>query len=137
MKMSLEIRYLLETKILQDAPAKLCYNLSRFVLVNKNNAGPVCIAIYHPDKTDKIDHLIHVSSSKMAVKMNSVVKQLLYVLKLFRVTAGCIHSFRIRSKETFRIMYPKYPVLDMTQRIHFRCGSFGSIIRFSILVKKR
>ena len=61
----------------------------------------------------------------MAVKMSSVVKQLLYVLKLFRVTAACIHSFRIRGKETF------------TQRIHLRCGSFGSIIRFSILAKKR
>ena len=67
--------------------------------------------------------------------MSGVVKQLLYVLKLFRVTAGCIHCFRIRSKETFRIMYPKYPVLDMFQRIHLRCG--GSIIRFWILVKKR
>ena len=44
------------------------------------------------------------------VKMNSVVKQLLYILKLFRVTAGC------RGKETFRIMYPKYSVLDMIQR---------------------
>ena len=104
---------------------------------------------YHRDQTDKIDRLIHASSSKMAVKMSSVVKQLLYVLKLFRVTAGCIHSFWIRSKETFRIMYPKYPVLDMIQRIHLRYGSFGSreneltlscfgsIIRFWILVKKR
>ena len=44
----------------------------------------------------------------MALKMSSVVKQLLYVLKLFRVTAGIIHSFRIRSKETLRSMYPKY-----------------------------
>ena len=44
----------------------------------------------------------------MALKMSSVVKQLLYLLKLFRVTAGNIHSFRIRSKETLRIMYPKY-----------------------------
>ena len=65
---------------------------------------------YHPEKTDKIDRLIHASSSKMAVKMSSVVKQLLHALKLFRVTAGCIHSFRILSKETFRIMYPKYSV---------------------------
>ena len=73
----------------------------------------------------------------MAVKMSSVVKQPLYVLKMFRVTAGRIQSFRIRSKETFRIMYPRYPVLDMIQRIYLRCGSFGSIIRFSILVKKR
>ena len=32
-------------------------------------------------------------------------------LKLFRVTAGNVHSFRIRSKETLR-MCPKYPVLD-------------------------
>ena len=43
----------------------------------------------------------------MAVKMSSVVKQLLYVLKLFQVTTDIIHSFRIRSKETFRIMYPR------------------------------
>ena len=42
----------------------------------------------------------------------------MYVLKLFQVTAGNVHSFRIRSKETLRIMYPKYPVLDMIQRIH-------------------
>ena len=69
--------------------------------------------------------------------MSNFVKQLLYVLKLFQVTVGCIHSFRIRSKETLRIMYPKYPVLDMIQRIHLHCGSFGSIIRFWILVKKR
>ena len=72
----------------------------------------------------------------MAVKMSRVVKQLLNVLKLFRVTACCIHSFRIRSKETLRIMYPKCLVLDMIQRIHLRCRSFGSIIRFWILVKK-
>ena len=73
----------------------------------------------------------------MAVKMSGFVKQLLYVLKLFRVTAGCIHSFRIRSKETFRNMYPKYPVLDMIQRIHLRCGTFESMILFWILLKKR
>ena len=53
---------------------------------------------------------------KMAVKMSSVVKQLKYVLKLFRVISGIIHSFRIHSKETLRIMYPKYPVLDRIQR---------------------
>ena len=69
--------------------------------------------------------------------MSSVVKHLMYALNLFRVTAGSIRSFRIRSKETLRIMHPKYPVLDMIQRIHLRCGSFGSIIRFWILVKKR
>ena len=73
----------------------------------------------------------------MAVKMSSVVKQRLYVLKLFRVNASCIPSFQIRSRETLRIKYPKYPGLDMIQRIHLRCGSFGSIIRVWILVKKR
>ena len=70
-------------------------------------------------------------------EMSSVVKQLMYALKLFRVTAGSVHSFRIRRKEALRIMYPKYPVLDMMQRIHLRWGSFGSITRFWILVKKR
>ena len=73
----------------------------------------------------------------MAVRMSSVVKHLMFALNLFRVTAGSIRSFRIRSKETLRIMYPKYPVLDMIQRIHLRCGSFGSVIRFRISVKKR
>ena len=43
---------------------------------------------------------------KIAIKMSIVVKQLLYLLKLFRVTAGCIHSFRIRCKETLWIMAP-------------------------------
>ena len=68
--------------------------------------------------------------------MISVVKQLIFVLKLFQVTADSIHSFGIR-KETIRIMYPKYQVLDMIQRIRLRCGSFGSIIRFWIFGKKR
>ena len=97
----------------------------------------IVLRFYHPDTTDKIDHLIHASGSKMALKMSSVVKQLMYVLKLFRVTAGKIHSFRIRSKETLRIIYPKYPVLNLTQRIHPCWGSFGSIIRLLNLVKKR
>ena len=69
--------------------------------------------------------------------MSSVVKQPMYVLKVFRVTAGSIHSFRICRKETLWIMYLKYLVLDMIQGIHLRCGSFGSIMRFRILVKKR
>ena len=33
--------------------------------------------------------------SNMALKMSSVVKQLMYVKKLFRVTAGSFHSFQI------------------------------------------
>ena len=32
-------------------------------------------------------------------------------------------------------MYPNYPVLDMIQRIHLRCGLFESKIRFWILVR--
>ena len=48
------------------------------------------LRFYHSDKTDKMDRLIHVSGLKMSVKMNSVVKQLMYVLKLFRVTFGII-----------------------------------------------
>ena len=67
--------------------------------------------------------------------MISVVKWPIFVLKLFQVTAGSIQSFRIRGKETLRIIYPEYPVLDMTQRIHLRFGLFGSIIRFWMLVK--
>ena len=55
------------------------------------------------------------------------VKQLMFVLKLFQVSAGSIHCFGIR-KETLRFMYPKYPVLDMIQRTH---------LRFWILAKKR
>ena len=43
---------------------------------------------------DKIDHLI---LGKMDVKMNSVVKQPMYVLKLFQVTTGSFHSFQIRT----------------------------------------
>ena len=43
---------------------------------------------------------------------------LMYVLKLFRITGGSIHSFRICGKKTLRIMYPNYPVLDIIQRIH-------------------
>ena len=89
--------------------------------------GQFVLRFYHPDKTDKIDRLINASGSKMALKMSRVVKQLMYVLKLFRVTAGSIPSFRIYSKETLR----------KAQRIHLRCGLFGSKIYFWILVKKR
>ena len=46
--------------------------------------------------------------------MSSVDKQLMYVLKLFRVIDGSIPFFgSVYSKETLRIMYPMYPVLDM------------------------
>ena len=66
-----------------------------------------------------------------------LLRRLLCVLNFFRVTADCIHSFRIRSKETLRIMHPKYPVLDMIQRIHPRCRSFVSIIRFWYFFEKK
>ena len=45
MKTSFEIRYVLESKVLQDAPVKLS---SSFFPCNQNNAGPVCIAILSP-----------------------------------------------------------------------------------------
>ena len=118
-----------KSKVLQDAKAKLCRS---FFLVTRTMQVLFVLRFYHPDKTDKIDRLIHYSSSKMDVMISSLVKKLLYVLKLFRVTASNIHSFQIRSKETFRILYPKYPVLDMIHKIPLRCGSFGSIIRFWI-----
>ena len=44
---------------------------------------------------DKIDHLIN-ASGKMDVRMSSVVKQPMYVLKLFQVTTGSFHAFQIR-----------------------------------------
>ena len=40
----------------------------------------IVLRFYHPDITDKIDRLIHASGSKMALKMSSVFKQLMYVL---------------------------------------------------------
>ena len=62
---------------------------------------------------DKIDHLIN-ASGKMDVKMSSVVKQPMYVLKLFQVTTGSFTLFRFVqcSIEMLRIMYPKYLVWD-------------------------
>ena len=92
---------------------------------------------YFPTLIKKIKPIVysaHFLDSKMAIKIKSVVKQLMYVSKLFRATAGSIHCFRICSKETPRIMYPKYPVLGMIQRIHLRCGSFGSILCFRIKI---
>ena len=112
-----------KNKVLQDAPAKLCSNF-----FPRTMQVLVVLRFYHLDKTDKIHRLIHDSG---------LVTNLMYVLKLFQVISGNVHSFRIRSKEILRIMYLKYPVLDMIQRIHLRCGSFGSVIRFWILVKKR
>ena len=44
----------------------------------------------------------------MAIKMSSVDKQLMYVLKLFRVIDGSVPFFgSVYSKETLLIMYPK------------------------------
>ena len=44
----------------------------------------------------------------------------MYVLKLFRVTAGKIHSFRVCSKETLRIMNQKYSYLDFSKETNIR-----------------
>ena len=83
------------------SPAKLC---SSFVLVNLKNVKVLFVLrFYHPNKTNKINLLIPVFGLKMAVMMSSVVKQEIYTLKLFRVAAGCIYSFRIHSlKQSFR-----------------------------------
>ena len=40
-------------------------------------------------------------------------------------------------EKTLQIIYPTYLVLVMTETIHLHCGSYGSIICFWILVKKR
>ena len=61
MKTSFEIRYVLESKVLQDAPVKLS---SSFFLVTRTMQVLFVLRFYHPDKTDKIDRLILDSSSK-------------------------------------------------------------------------
>ena len=43
------------------------------------------LRFYHPDKADEIDYLIYASAD--------------LCMKLFRVSAGNIHSFRIRFEE--------------------------------------
>ena len=64
---------------------------SSFFLVTRTMQVLFVLRFYHPDKTDKIDRLIHDSGSKMAMKISSFVKKVMYVLKLFLVTAGNIH----------------------------------------------
>ena len=59
------------------------------------------------------------------------------IVSSYPLVAVRIHSFPIRSKEMLRIMYLKCPVLEMIQRIHLHRWSFGSMIRFWILGKKR
>ena len=83
------------------SPAKLC---NSFVLVNLKNVKVLFVLrFYHPNNTNKINRLIHVLCLKMAVMMSSVVKQEICTLKLFRVAAGCIHSFQIHNlKQSFR-----------------------------------
>ena len=53
--------------------------------------------------------------------MSGVVKQLMYVLKMFRVTAASramfAHFGSIDIKKALLIMYPKYPDLVMIQGI--------------------
>ena len=68
----------------------------------------------------------------MTLKVSSAVKQLMYVLKikLFRVVADSIHSFRIRSKETLRIMYLKYPPLAVVDHLD-QYSVFGFLQRIT------
>ena len=57
--------------------------------------------MYHPDKTDKIDRLIKASGSKMALKTRSVVKWLMYVLKLFELSLAIFTRFGSVVKKRF------------------------------------
>ena len=90
MKTSLEIRYVLESKVLQDATVKLC---SSFFLVIISMQVLFVLRFYHPDKTDKINPLIHDSGSKMAVKMSTLVKKLMYVLNCFELPLAIFTLF--------------------------------------------
>ena len=55
--------------------AKLC---SSFFLVTRIMQVLFVLRFYHLNKTYKIDRLIHDSASKMAVKISSLVKNLMY-----------------------------------------------------------
>ena len=72
-----------------------------FVLVGKKNKQKkqkqktsgsfFVLRFYHHDKTDIIERLNHASGLKMALKMSSVVKNLMYVRNKI---VSSIHSFR-------------------------------------------
>ena len=64
-----------KSKVLQDMRAKLC---SSFFLVTRIMQVLFVLRFYHLNKTYKIDRLIHDSGSKMAVKISSLVKNLMY-----------------------------------------------------------
>ena len=55
--------------------------------------------------------------------MSSVVKQLMYVLKLFRVTTGSFHSFQIRSSSRnpplLWIIWISNPFLDFNKEMKY------------------
>ena len=122
----------LNSEVLQDAPANLS---SGFFLVTRTMQVLLVLGFYHLDKKDKIHRLIHDSGSKIAVQVSRLVKKLRYALKFYRVTAGNVHSFRIRSKETLRIMYPKYPVLDKPVAAYQYCVH-GSRLSLWILIPR-
>ena len=60
----------------------------------KKSGSFFVLRFYHHDKTDIIERLIHASGLKMALKMSSVVKQLMYERNN---VVSSIHSSRIRS----------------------------------------
>ena len=57
----------------------------------KKSGSFFVLRFYHHDKTDIIERLIHASGLKMALKMSSVVKQLMYERNN---VVSSIHSFR-------------------------------------------
>ena len=88
MKTSLRIRYVLESKVLQDVPVK-------FFLVTRTMQVMFVLRFYHPDKTDKINRLIHDSGSKDKLSCQNAD----VCIKIVSSTAGNIHSFPQKKKK--------------------------------------
>ncbi|CAH3190519.1 unnamed protein product [Porites evermanni] len=91
-------------RIGEQETSSLCFDLRETYIIAQNcsivpNHCDVLFELrfYHSDKTDKMDRLIHVSGLKMSVKMNSVVKQLMYVLKLKNLTWRDVQHIIVRS----------------------------------------
>ena len=113
---------------MQDAPAKLCCSFVSICPCELEQCAFV-LRFYHRSFNPCLDF----KNGRKGKQCYQTAAVCIKIVSSYRIL------FRIRSKETLRIMYPKYLVLDMIQRIHLRFGSFGSIIRFWILqlVKKR
>ena len=100
----------------------------------------VLFVFYHSDKTDKLDCFIHASAWlwRRTVQSNSCC---MYWNCVEFPLAVFTHFGSIVKKPASDHVSKVSAVLVMIQRIHLRvhlrCGSCGSIIRFWILVKKQ